>query len=103
MDTEMRVAKLHQIGWYFEGEAEITLWGGTEGTIDMKPWQIEDEFDEAEMMKGINDGQFGCQSIDGAVVNVYRLYENGYKEYEDDFEYDSNQLQKFQDQLKKGI
>ena len=103
MDTEMRVAKLHQIGWYFEGEAVITLWGGDEGVVNMTPWELLGQFNEKEMIKGINDGQFGCESIDGAIIQVHRLYPTRYKVYEEDFEYDAEQLKEFQDKLKKGV
>jgi len=103
MNTEMKVLKLNQIGWYFEGEADLLLWGGGEGTIDMTPWKMLDEFSEEEMMRGINDGRFGCQRITSAFVHVYRLYEHNLKLHEDDFEYDDDDLKKFQKHLKKGI
>ena len=103
MNTEMKVLKLNQIGWYFEGEADLLLWGGGEGSIEMTPWKMLDQFSEEEMMRGINDGGFGCQEITAAMISVYRLYEHNLKLHEDDFEYDFEQLKEFQDKLKKGI
>jgi len=103
MDAEFKVLKLNQIGWYFEGEATILLWGGDQGLVNMTPWKMLEEFDEENMMRGINDGKFGCQQITDADVHVYRLYEHNLKLHEDDFEYDDEALKKFQSKLKKGI
>lgn len=93
IDIEFRVAKLNQIGWYFDGEAVINFWGGGQGSVYMTPWTLLDKFSEEEMMKGINDGQFGCESIESADVSIYRLYENRYKEFEETYYYTKKQLE----------
>ena len=99
----MKTITLKQVGWYFEGEAVINMWGGGQGSVCMTPWQTTGEFSEKEMVYGINDGQFGCESIDSAIVQAYRLYETGYKEFEQNYEYDIDELNRVQNHLKKGI
>jgi hypothetical protein len=42
----------------------------------MKPTEIK-ELSTEEVLKAINDNGFGCESYDGACVDIYRLYENG--------------------------
>ena len=99
----MKTITLKQVGWYFEGEVVMDMWGGGQRSVCMKPWRTTGEFSEEEMMCGINDGQFGCESIDSAIVQAYRLYEGGYKEFEQDYEYDIDELNRFQKKLKKGV
>jgi hypothetical protein len=69
-------------GFVFGGKAWLTLWGGGTGTIEMTEWTSNSTtLNQSDILRGINDGQFGCQSIDKAEVEVYELYENGYREH----------------------
>lgn len=62
-------------GYVIEGEAMLNLWGGGQGTVDMKCWFIpKDKWCRATLLEGINDGGFGCQSIEWADVWIYKTY-----------------------------
>jgi len=63
-----------------KGTAQLTLWGGDEGTIEMNPFRISDGYTQDELKECLNDGGFGCQSIDGAVVDFYAVYTDSYGE-----------------------
>lgn len=69
---------LKQVGFYCDGQAKINLWGGGQTIVDMTPWTIDTD-DEEKIIQGINDGQFGCESIEFADVNIYELYQYGVK------------------------
>lgn len=71
----MRTLTLNQIGYLVEGTTTLNLWGGGTGEIVMKPTEIK-ELNTEEVIKAINDNGFGCESYDGACVDIYRLYEN---------------------------
>ena len=57
------------------GIAEIRLWGGGTATIDMAKYYLDDLDNEQELIDGINDNGFGCESIIGAQVELYENYE----------------------------
>lgn len=78
----MESVTLKQIGYRFAGTAMLNLWGGSQGAIDMKLWTTQGEFDRKKMIEGINDGEFGCESIEFAEVFVEKLFENGYTEHD---------------------
>ena len=71
---------LKHVGFFCDGQALLNLWGGGQGTIEMDSWKTKTDTKE-EIVKNINDGQMGCESIEQAEVNIYDLYENGYKEF----------------------
>lgn len=68
---------LKHIGYRCKGIATINLWGGGQGKVEMQSWDI-DEFNDKNVIGGVNDGQFGCESIESAIVCVDNLYENDY-------------------------
>ena len=73
---------LRQTGWYLKGTSRIHLWGGGYGNIKMDGRFIPlGQMTRDNFMRCINDGQYGCQDIDSAVVDVYVQYE-GYREYD---------------------
>ena len=66
---------LNHVGYSIEGEAVLNLWGGGQGTIEMNTIRInKDELTVENILSAINDGQFGCESIDFATVDIYALY-----------------------------
>lgn len=75
----MKKITLKQVGYKFRGEATLNLWGGGLGVIQMDSWKGSN-LDE-DLIKGINDGQFGCESIDSAEVDIYEIYEQGFEKY----------------------
>ena len=72
-----------QIGYVIVGMTALSLWGGGDGNIPMKPVKINQEsFPTAEQIReAINDGGFGCEFMEGAVVRVDTLFEHGARTY----------------------
>ena len=72
VDDIIRVGFCHfkATGW-----VQITLWGGGSGTIDMEEFELPDPFTKKDIVEGINDNGFGCQSIDRAEVDIYAVYD----------------------------
>ena len=82
---------LKRIGRRCKGTALLNLWGGGQGEITMDEWDTE-KGDRESIVKGVNDGQFGCESIESAKVEVFDLYENGYTEYDNTIEFSAKEL-----------
>jgi len=78
----MKEVTLKQIGIRLEGTTKIIDWYGHTGYIEMNPVILDNKENvtEDEIKLELNDGGFGCQSIEGAIVDVFILFENGYKE-----------------------
>lgn len=74
----MKTVTLKLKGYQIEGVADITLWGGDNACIEMRPFEVTRL---KEIRTGLNDSGFGVESINGAICEVARLYENGYKVY----------------------
>ena len=67
----------NRIGFKVCGTAPLGLWGGGHGSITMKPVTIhtDRELTEDQIKSCINDNGFGCETIFGAHIFVYELYE----------------------------
>jgi hypothetical protein len=75
----MKSVQLKQIGWLIKGTAIINYWGGGQGVVTMQPQKIIGSILTKEYLLGaVNDGGFGCISIESAEIDVYELYENNY-------------------------
>ena len=86
---------LNHVGYSIEGESILNLWGGGQGTIEMNTIRInKDELTVENILSAINDGEFGCESIDFATVDIYALYgEYGeVKRFFHSFEFDRKDL-----------
>jgi hypothetical protein len=75
----MRKTKnINQIGYVIRGVAILSLWGGGLGAIDMDPVFIPfDLFSKTNMLRAVNDGGFGCESIVSADIKILIKYDNG--------------------------
>lgn len=73
----MKNLTLDLTGYTVRGLADVSLWGGGEGNIEMKPFNVKSI---KEIPEKLNDGGFGVEKINGAIVDVYRDY-NGFKKY----------------------
>ena len=93
-----KTVTLKHLGFRCTGTAVINLWGGGQGTIDMDWWDCNTD-DRKEIVKGINDGQFGCESIESAIVHISDHYENGYTEYKEMIDFSAKELK----EVKRGI
>jgi len=70
--------ELELIGFEINGVATLNLWGGGQGDIKMDPVFIpKEEFSKTTLLQSINDGGFGCESIESAIVSIYAVYSNG--------------------------
>ena len=76
----MKTITLKQIGFQVTGMSDLTLWGGQNGCIEMKAFNVN-SIDENELLSNLNDNGFGCQSINGGICDIWELYENDYREF----------------------
>jgi hypothetical protein len=74
----MKSKTLKWQGFYISGVADLTLWGGGKGSIEMKSFTCQHI---KEAREKLNDAGFGVEKINGAICDVFRFYENGFKEY----------------------
>lgn len=74
--------KLKQIGYLVGGLANINLWGGGQGEIEMHPKTIFlNELSKDNLLRCVNDGGFGCESIEDVTMDIFDLFENNYSEF----------------------
>ena len=74
---------LEQVGFAIYGQASINLWGGGLGTIDMDRRFIPyEKMSRQALLDTINDGGFGCESIDSADIDIYIVFEGGFEQYD---------------------
>jgi len=93
-----KTVTLKHIGYRCSGTAMLNLWGGGQASIDMDSWDTK-KADRDSVVKGVNDGQFGCESIESAKVDIFDLYENNYTVYHNTIEFSKTELTK----AKKGV
>lgn len=86
---------LKQIGYRVTGEALLNLWGGGQGTIEMSAGEVIGPITKEKLLACINDGRFGCESIESVHFWIYDLYENGYTEMNRDIIYDNQRIHKY--------
>ena len=89
---------LKLIGYRCKGKAILNLWGGGQGSVTMDNWDTV-KGDRDSIVKGVNDGQFGCESIHSARVDVYELYENDYIAYDQSIGFSAEELT----EAKRGV
>ena len=71
---------LKHVGFRCSGAATINLWGMGQSIVNMDSWDITID-DTQSIINGINDGQFGCKSVESATVAIYDLYEQNFTKY----------------------
>lgn len=74
----MKTVTLKQVGYLITGTSDLTLWGEGNASITMSPFTVNKI---SEIKDKINDAGFGVQSINGAICNIWYLFENDYREY----------------------
>ena len=65
-------------GFRVTGMSDLTLWGGGNACINMDAFHVNHL---REIRENINDGQFGVQSINGAICDIHKVYQNGHGQY----------------------
>jgi hypothetical protein len=71
---------LQLTGFFMVGEATINMWGGGRGTVMMDKVKFDHEPTEKEMKVAVNDGRFGCESIESVEAELYADYD-GHTEF----------------------
>ena len=58
------------------GTADINHWGGDRGTISMDGFDVplDVEITDEWLLESLNDGGFGCESINGGFMEIYGVY-----------------------------
>ena len=69
-----KTLKLKFTGYLVKGTSDLTMCGGGNASIEMSPFKVQD-IKKATLLKNINDAQFGVESINGAICNIYEDYE----------------------------
>ena len=74
---------LEHVGYLIAGESTITLWGGSQAKINIRKTHIPDgNLTKETLLCCVNDGEFGCASIDSADIEIYDVYGgNGHNNY----------------------
>ena len=66
---------LSHVGYRCKGDAELYLWGGGVGAVEMSTWFIPDgKMTKANLLQGVNDGGFGCEGLKSAEIDIYDVY-----------------------------
>ncbi len=95
---------LYHTGYIVEGESILSMWGGGEGTIDMKPCYIpKDKLSKTSLLECVNDAMFGCKSILGATIHIYDDYEGNVQVYRKTIILDPNYCKIYQGLFNNGI
>jgi len=75
----MKEKKIKQTGITIQGVALINFWGGGQGEVIMDERYIpNDKISKENILRCINDGQFGCESIESAEIDILINYELGF-------------------------
>ncbi len=79
----MKTKTIYQTGITIQGLALIHLWCGGTGHIEMTPNFIPlDKISKDNILGCVNDGQFGCEFIKEADIDIYITYDNGSLEFD---------------------
>ena len=73
----MKIITLEHCGWHISGMAFVNLPGGKWDFVEMNPSFIPlGKLTKNNIVRCINDGNSGWESIDGADVNVKEVYQH---------------------------
>lgn len=79
----MKTKTITQTGYLVKGTATIKRWGGDEGNVKMDENFIPyNKLNKSNLLGCINDGQYGCQSVIYAELDIYIKYDNGSTEFD---------------------
>jgi len=75
--------EINQTGFIIAGNAVLNLWGGGKGSILMNQKFLPyEKCTPKNILRCVNDGGFGCESIESAEIEIDIMYDNGSVEYE---------------------
>lgn len=75
----MKTLTLKKTGYTIKGVADLTMWGGGNGCIEMKSFDVKN-ISVKTLLKNINDNGFGVEKINGAICTIYENFD-GYLVY----------------------
>jgi len=76
----MKTLVLKQTGYTVTGVADITMWGGGNGCIEMQSFKVDKiNRDTLYLYCNLNDNGFGVEKINGAICYIYENYEGTLK------------------------
>lgn len=79
----MKTRTIKQIGFLIQGKSVINLWGGGSCEIEMSSTFLPyNKATPKNILRCVNDGGFGCESIQEAEIDIYIKYDNCSIEYE---------------------
>lgn len=85
----MKQKTINQIGIVVKGDSIINHWGGGQSSVQMdKTFIPNGKITHTNIMRCVNDGGFGCESIESASIEIHIKYDNGSIEFERDMELD---------------
>ena len=76
----MKTLTLKKTGYTVKGVSDLTLWGGGNACIEMKPFEIKD-IKKKTLLTNINDNGFGVENINGAICDIYENFEGTLRYY----------------------
>lgn len=93
----MKKKTIKQTGITIQGTALLNLWGGGQGEIIMDDRYIpNNKITKENILRCINDAEFGCESIESADIDIYINYENGFAmEYDRTIHVENKMYQQF--------
>ena len=78
----MKSITLNLIGVSISGTVTLNLWGGGQGEIEMyRSFLATDKATKDNILRCVNDGGFGCESIASANIEISYCYTGGMLEY----------------------
>lgn len=83
-------------GYEIHGESILNHWGGGQGIIEMDKVKFPPNKrpTRREIAKEVNDGQFGCESIDSATVYLDAVYGYSFRYPVDEYVFEKEELTK---------
>jgi hypothetical protein len=77
-----KVKSITQIGIVVSGTCVIHMWGGGKGVMNMHETFIPyEKISKDNILRCVNDGGFGCESIESARIDISIKYDNRSEEY----------------------
>jgi hypothetical protein len=74
----MKTKTITQTGIVIKGTAMLNLWGGGSGSIKMESYYLPlEHITKDNILRCVNDGSFGCESIEDAEIDIFIKYDNG--------------------------
>lgn len=91
-------------GYEVRGESIINLWGGGQGVMEMINTfiPIDMSITKEKILGCVNDGGFGCESIESAELDIYTCYNDGARLFNRSIFVDGNK-QNYQKYFHKGV